>query len=261
MEHKQVLVRALRTLLRPVVRLMIAVGFNARDFIEVLKTVYVEIARDEYGKRGRKSNISKTAILTGLTRREAARLSTVSASDPLNLEDPMVPVGKVLSTWHQDPRYLDDKGRPRVLAQATEFAKLLAECRGDIPVTAIVKELELSRCIRIEGGSVSVLSRYFMPVPLESRAIERFGRVFGDFSSSIVFNVMNTENQRPRFEGRAVDASVSVASLDAFHNYLDRRGQEFLEEMDNWLGDHADSHAEVATTRVGVGVYMIGDID
>lgn len=261
MEHKQVLVRALRTLLRPVVRLMIAVGLNARDFIEILKTVYVEIARDEYGKRGRKSNISKTAILTGLTRREVARLSSVSASDPLNLQDPMVPVGRVLSTWHQDPKYLDDRGRPRVLGQATEFAALIADCRGDIPVTAIIKELELSRCIRIERGNVQVTSRYFMPVPLEPRAIERLGRVFGDFSSSIVFNVMNTNNQRPRFEGRAVDASVSVASIDAFHNYLDRRGQEFLEEMDDWLGDHAESHADSATARVGVGVYMIGSID
>lgn len=261
MEHKQVLVQALRTLLRPVVRLMVAVGFNARDFIEVLKTVYVEIARDEYGKRGRKANISKTAILTGLTRREVARLSTVTASDPIKLQDPLVPVGKVLSTWHQDKRYLDDRGRPRILGELTEFAQLIAECRGDIPVTAIIKELELSRCIRIERGNVRVLSRYFMPVALEPRAIERLGRVFGDFSSSIVFNSLNTDHQRPRFEGRAVDAKVSVASVEAFHNYLDRRGQEFLEEMDDWLGDHAESHDDASTTRLGVGVYMIGNID
>lgn len=261
MEHKRAMVLALRTLLKPVIRLMIAVGLNSRDFIEIVKTVYVEIARDEYGKRGRKSNVSRAAILTGLTRREVSRLSAVTTNDPLQQQDHMVPVGRVLSIWHQDSRFLDDSGRPRVLHESTDFALLIAECRGDIPVTAIVKELDASGCIRIEHGKVSVLSRYFMPMTLNELAIERFGRVVGDFSNSITYNTMNTSNQRSRFEGRAVHAMVSMSSTVAFQNYLDRRGQEFLEEMDDWLADHADPHDDASTTRLGVGVYMIGSMD
>lgn len=260
MTNKQILVTAVRTLLRPVVRLMIALGFNARDFMEVTKIVYTEVATSEYGKRGRNANVSRVALLTGLTRREVSRLRKVSVHDPLFLDDPMVPVGRVLSEWHQNPQYLDQHGQPKELLLDTAFLQLVNQHRGDIPATTIIKELEEHASIEITLGRVKVLSRYFMPFELDSQAIERFGRVMGDLGNAISQNLLATDREQATFEGRAVHELVATTASDAFRKFLERHAMEFLEEMDDWLGDHSERDQSRAT-RLGVGIYTIGGID
>lgn len=261
MTKKQTVVIAVRTFLRPVVRLMIALGFNARDFMEVAKTVFTEVATDEYGKRGRPANVSRVALLTGLTRREVSRLRNVADHDPLDLEDPMVPVGRVLSSWHQDSRFLGPDGEPKPLSLNPTFLALVNEHRGDIPATTIVKELAEHGSIRVKGNKVTVLSRYFMPFDLDSQAIERFGRVMGDLGNAIGHNLLAAEREEATFEGRAVHELVSKNAADAFRSYLERQAMVFLEDVDDWLGDHAEREGSGATTRLGVGVYTIGGID
>jgi uncharacterized protein DUF6502 len=260
MSNKQTLVIALRTLLRPIIRLMIALGFNARDFMEVVKIVYTEVATQEYGKRGRDANASRVALLSGLTRREVSRLRKVSSHDPLGLDDPMVPLGRVLSDWHQDPQYLDETGSPRKLPLQPTFMALVNKHRGDIPATTIVKELEEHGSIKVEQGRAIALSRYFMPFEMDSQAIERFGRVMGDMGNAISRNLLAKERDQATFEGRAVNELVSTNATDAFRKFLDRRAMAFLEDVDNWLSDHSEPESD-ESTRLGVGIYTIGSMD
>lgn len=260
MSNKQTIVVAVRTMLRPIVRLMIALGFNARDFIEVTKTVYTEVATEDYGKRGRDANASRVALLTGLTRREVTRLRQVSAHDPLELDDPMVPVGRVLTDWHHDPEYLDAQGQPRALIVNAELTQLVNKHRGDIPATTIIKELEEHGSIKVSHGKAMALSRYFMPFELDAQAIERFGRVMADLGTSITRNLMAADREQATFEGRAVNALVAPTAADAFRKFLDRRAMEFLEDVDNWLSDHSEPSASNAS-RLGVGIYTIGNMN
>jgi hypothetical protein len=239
---------------------MIALGFNARDFMEVTKIVYTEVATSEYGRRGRNANVSRVALLTGLTRREVSRLRKVSKHDPLFLDDPMVPVGRVLSEWYQNPRYLDHDGQPKELLLESTFLELVNEHRGDIPATTIVKELAEHSSIEINMGRVKVLSRYFMPFKLDAQAIERFGRVMGDLGNAISGNLLAKDREQATFEGRAVHELVAATASDAFRKFLDRHAMEFLEEVDDWLGDHTEQDQDRAT-RLGVGIYTIGGMD
>jgi hypothetical protein len=257
---KHAVVIAVRTMLRPIVRLMIGMGFSARDFIEVTKTVYTEVATKEYGKRGRNANTSRVALLTGLTRREVARLQKVSYQDPLFLADPVAPLGHVLASWHQQAEFLDEHGRPKVLALKPTFMDLVNEHRGDVPATTVVKELLAHNAIEIRDDRVKALTRYFMPFELKPQAVERFGRVIGDVGDTIYRNLLLEDRSKASFEGRASNELVAVTSADAFRKFLDRRAMEFLEEVDNWLSDHSDPEAQ-ESTRLGVGVYTIGGIE
>ena len=60
---------ALRMMLKPLVRLLISQGVSHGDFSEAAKDVYVEMAIRHF-ERSEKLNQSRTAILTGLTRKE-----------------------------------------------------------------------------------------------------------------------------------------------------------------------------------------------
>jgi len=48
-------------------------GITWKDFAELAKATYVEVATQEFGKRGRPTNVSRTAVLTGLARREVRK--------------------------------------------------------------------------------------------------------------------------------------------------------------------------------------------
>ena len=66
-----------RHFLKPIVRFLLRHGVLWKDFAELAKETYVEIARAEYGIDGRPTNNSRVAMLTGLSRREVARVRDV----------------------------------------------------------------------------------------------------------------------------------------------------------------------------------------
>ena len=259
MRGKRSTTKAVRRFLTPVIRLLIELGFTIRDFNEVAKTVYVEIASNEYGIKGRKTNQSRVAIMTGLTRREVARLARVIDHDPLNISARASVVTSVLSAWHQDKIYLDAAGKPRVLRLTGEdsLSSLLDKYRGDIPSTALIKELERVKAISVRGNVAKVESRYYLPFTLDDQSLERFGSVMNDVGETIVTNMLARHKSGASFEGRTTNNQISVHAYDAFKNFLDRRAQEFLEEADDWLSDHAGESQDTETMRLGVGLYSI----
>ncbi len=64
---------ATRQWLKPLIHVLIRCGVTWKDFAELAKTTYVEVATRQFGKRGRPTNVSRTAVLTGLARREVRK--------------------------------------------------------------------------------------------------------------------------------------------------------------------------------------------
>src|SRR5487761_2251756 len=136
--HPGVLASA-RLLLRPIVRVLLRAGVPFREFSELAKFAYVEIATNEFGIRGRPTNVSRTAILTGLTRRDVARIRQAA---PLEMLDSifMSPGSRILSGWHLDAVYLDAGGWPAPIAlegDAPSFQSLVRRYAPDLPHIAL----------------------------------------------------------------------------------------------------------------------------
>ena len=71
---KQVLIDALTQLLRPLVRITLRQGLSAEAFEEVVRRVYVDVAEKDFALAGKKQTTSRIGVLTGLNRKEVARL-------------------------------------------------------------------------------------------------------------------------------------------------------------------------------------------
>ena len=56
---------AILLVMRPIARALLRVGVGYREFSEIAKTAFVETATKEYGLRGRPTNISRVAVMTG----------------------------------------------------------------------------------------------------------------------------------------------------------------------------------------------------
>lgn len=265
-DPKLTLVRAFRLMLKPVVRLLLRGGVAWKEAAEALKTTFVEVATEDYGLHGRPTNISRVAILTGLSRREAGRLRGALASESPPEFAGMNSATRVLTGWHLDPDFLDESGKPLELPMDGDdlsFTALAHRYGGDIAAVTLAREL--TRCdavARLPGGLLRVVKRYFMPSPVDPAAVLRSGNVLQDLGNTIAYNLGRGEDAPTRFEGRATNERMVAADSKAFRAFVEREGQAFLERVDEWLAVHEASPSEqkkYRARRFGIGIYQIQD--
>lgn len=254
---------ALQQLLRPIVRLLLKSGWTWKEFAELAKSVFVEVAIDDFGKRGRPTNSSRVAILTGLGRRDVAVLREQLAREPAPDVNYMSRGSRLLSGWHQDPDFLTQDGQPRVLhfeGDGATFTTLSHRYAGDIPVVAMFKELVATGAVsRDRDGLVRVLRRAFMPTTLSADQLRLWGSGLHDLGATLTHNLTRDPQTPPRFERRAVNLTVDARFLPAYRSFLAREGQLFLERVDDWLSNHevADEDISRSRLRLGAGVFHI----
>ena len=162
--NRQIL-SAFLVVLKPIARILLRFGIGFREFAEVAKTAFVDVASRDFGLRGRPTNISRVAVMTGLTRKEVRRLR-----DKINEGDNSVVVKTttlwdVLHHWHSDTEFTDSDGNPIVLEFAGEgntFSELVRKYGGDIPPGAMRTELKRVGAVKeVDDGALKVLKRTF----------------------------------------------------------------------------------------------------
>ena len=93
--------------LRPLAKLLLQFGIGFREFAEIAKTAFVDVATREYGLRGRPTNISRVAVMTGLTRKEVRRLREKIEKGNQSVVVKTTPMSEIIHRWHAESDYLD----------------------------------------------------------------------------------------------------------------------------------------------------------
>lgn len=75
---KRELLSAFRSLMTPLVRILLRNGISFREFAEVLKDVFVAVCARDLVVPGRRLTLSRIAIVTGLTRKEVSTIDRKS---------------------------------------------------------------------------------------------------------------------------------------------------------------------------------------
>lgn len=258
---------ASRQWLKPLVHVLIRCGVTWREFSELAKTTFVEVATHQFGKRGRPTNVSRTAMLTGLARREVRKQREALASAPQAWSGHVTRGSLVLSAWHLDPEFLDKKGRPMPLAvegRSGSFEALVRRCGGgDVPTSTLLKELRGAGAVRERAdGRLEALQRDYIPHAMDEQLIRLWGTVLADIATTYVHNLTRAPKTPARFERAAVNDRIAKSALPEFRRFLEQEGQAFLERMDAWLTAHEVKDSEskdVETLRLGAGTYHIQD--
>lgn len=257
---------ASRQWLKPVIHVLIRCGITWRDFSELAKTTFVEVATSQFGKRGRRTNVSRTSILTGLTRREVRKQREKLAEGPEALPGCVTKASLVLSAWHLDPVFLDASGKPLALpvkGKDGTFEALVRRCGGaDVPTSTLLKELRSAGAVRVrEDGCVEPLLRNYIPHAMDEQLIRLWGSVLADIANTYVHNLTRSGKTPARFERAAVNDRIARIALPEFRKFVEQEGQQFLERIDAWLTAHeADTGSpDEQVVRLGVGTYHIQD--
>jgi len=230
----------------------------------------VDVARQDYGIDGRPTNNSRVAMLTGLSRREVARvrdsLDTGDLTNDQAGDREGNRIARILTGWHVDPEFTDAEGRPKDLlatGQSESLPSLLKRYAGDLPHGAIRKEMAHRGLIQeLDNGRVRVLKRDVVYTSLDPEMVRQLGVALHDHAATLEHNLNEERELPPRFEGIADNAVVAASAANEFEKYVEGRGLEFLQEIDAWLASHeVDDPADTTTRkiRLGVGVYLIHD--
>ncbi|MDX1498439.1 MAG: DUF6502 family protein [Woeseiaceae bacterium] len=259
---KNATLRALRLLLRPIARILLRTGVIWKEFAEISKATFVEVASEDFGIRGRPTNISRVAILTGFTRREVRRLREVLDRENPESFERMNYATRVLTGWFTDPEFIDEKGHPRVLAANgtnPSFESLCRKYSGDVAATTLLKELRhVGAVAETDGGRLVAKTRYYMPALTDPGQVLRSGGVLEDIGSTVAYNLHRQPEDPSRFERRATNVSMPATAVPAFREWLEHEGQAFLERADAWLTQHENrGTGDEETVRLGVGAYWI----
>lgn len=258
---KSHLAAACRRLLRPLVKLLLRHGMAYGEFADVVKSVYVEVAREDFTPSGKKPSDSRVAILTGLTRKDVKRLREMvdgpQASSRINRAT------RVLSGWYRDPDFNGADGQPLALpmeGKNISFAALVRRYSGDMPPKTMLEELQRVHAVELtEDGRIHVLSRAYLPDYGDPSGVHEMGAALHDLAATIDHN-LDPEREGLRYFQRTVaNERVTPKSLPVFRRIVGEQAQQLLEVLDDWLSVHevADAEADKKTggIRTGVGIY------
>jgi len=166
-KQQKTILNAFQLVLRPIVRVLLRYGIGYNEFAESVKLAYVDVGTTDFGIRGRPTNISRVAVMTGLTRKEVRRLRTRMESGADSVVVKSTPITEILHRWHAEEEFLDDKGGPAPLpfvGPVGSFSALVKKFGGDVPAGAMRTELKRVGAIAENiDGSISVKRRSFWP--------------------------------------------------------------------------------------------------
>ncbi len=261
---RKAIISACRDLMIPIARFLLRYGFSYKEFEEIAKWAFVKVATDEYGLRRRITNVSRVAVMTGLSRKEVTNIrNAMRCSKQLDMDAHMSLPSRLLSIWHQDVDYLDCSGSPIDLpfeGAPKSFTALVRKCSTDVPPGAILGELARGGAIvESQNGMLQVASRRFVPLRSDVAMIYRFGQRIRDLATTIDCNLHVEPGPIRRFESTADNMRIREDSLPKLRRLTVEHGSKFLESVDEWLsassiGEASDSDAD--GVRVGVGVYF-----
>lgn len=255
----------IRMMLKPLASLVLKCGMTWREFADLSKSVFVESATKEFGIRGRPTNVSRVSILTGISRKEVKRQRTMLESELIIPKGKTSDATRVLSGWHQDPKYLTADSDPLELPEhgpAPSFESLCAQYGGDIAVSTMLKELLKTNAVeRTKEGKLSALLRYYQPAARDTELLNLTASRIKDHLETMNNNVFPQKDNVPRFGGFADNNRIPESAVPEFRKFINSRGQAFLEEVDDWLTSHEiqKNLENKDCVRVGVDLYAIED--
>lgn len=249
----------------PIARVLMRAGICHREFAEVSKMAFTHVAGSDYGIRGRPTNSSRIAVITGLSRKEVSRIRLLRPED-VEENMPVAPAAEVLHRWNTDPDYLDADQNPVPLpfkSDQVSFARLVSISVGDIPAGAVRTELLRVGAIReSDHGLLSIEKRYFVPERYDDKLQHGFDVALRYLGETLAFNTDQKMEGKPRFERVVSSVGIPIEKFDQIERESRAMLARYTEEYDDMLSRHEIRRADKVTAgEIGVGLYFFRSED
>ena len=248
------------TLLRPLVRILLSHGVPFSTFQEIARWVYVEIAEKHFELPERKQTDSRVSILTGLTRKDVARIRKVEKPDDRAEALSYNRAARVVSAWVRDyPMEGTVSGvSPLPIEGESSLSALIRHYSGDMPVRAVIDELLRVGAIRIRAnGEAELIHRHYLPYMGERRKLVYLGDDVADLIATIGHNLEFPE--KTFFQRKVFYDNIPVEHIESVRAVARKRGEAAIDSLVHDMAAHdRDVNPKIGGTgriRAMVGIY------
>jgi hypothetical protein len=256
------LISAVRRLLRPFVRLLIAKGVGLAALTELLKEAYVDVALNEFPVDGKKQTDSRVSLLTGVHRKDVKRLrerptEKMAAPRSIGLG------AQIVSRWLGSKTTTDKKGQPLPLPRKADssgvpsFDSLVSGISKDMRPRALLDEWLRLGVAHIDDDGRVVLNKFaFVPEKGFEEKAFYFGRNIHDHLAATAHNLLEEGN--PKLERSVHYTGLSDESAAVLAQAAERTGMKALLEMNRLALElsEKDKGRATSTRRINFGLYF-----
>lgn len=259
--------RFLATVLRPIIRLCMRLGVSANQANDLMRWLFIdEFYRTENLWHRRQPFASRAALLSGLSRKEVARLRDLNVLEDAVMTERHNRALRVLSGWRNDRRFLDAEGRPKALPLKSDtdlasFHTLVAAYSGDVPPRTVLDELRRANCVREEGDQVILTDAAYGPYAPDEDFLPAIGLVLSALGSTADYNVAHQREPNRRLMRVWYQNNIPVEQLPAVKEMLREAAIRFGRQMDSEMAKvaHRDRQPGRQYVRAGLGSFFFQD--
>ncbi len=254
------LLHAMRELLQPLAELAVGQGVLLATVEEMLKAAFVNAARTALGTGASERVVSRVSTVTGLNRREVTRLIQ---SDTSVVESKPSPATRVFTRWLSDPAWKNAAGEPLALPRqgpAPSFESLAQTITRDVHPRSLLDELVRLGLAKLDGDTVQVASRTFVPRGDSTRMLGFVSSNVGDHMRASIANVL--ADKPPHFEQAVFADGLSADSLEAANELVRAQWKALLAATVPTLQKMIDDDQAAGRStdrRVRIGLYSYGE--
>lgn len=248
---------------RPIASMLLRFGVSYQDFDRVCKAAFVQAAMAEYGVRGRPANVSRVALMTGLTRKVVRHIRGQHPNGLLSKEEVRSLPSEVLNVWHTDFRFCSTYGKPKALTWDSDtgsFCELVRHCSRTVsPATMRAELTRMGAVTESENGLFIANRRSFIPSTTEERLIQGLHYGLRPLAMTVAHNASTEESGNLRFQRLVWNYCLPKSQRGAVDELVAQRLKEFSQEIDDLLSEADRSSSPADGVVFGVGLYQFED--
>lgn len=259
------LLSALRRVLRPFVRLLIAKGVTLPTLTGLLKEAYVDVAETDFPVSGKRQTDSRINLLTGVHRKDVKRLREEQQTEK-EMPQAIGLGAQLVSRWVSDPSTTDSEGQPIPLPRQAKspsepcFDGLVEDISKDVRPRAVLDEwLRLGVATLDKDDCVTLNRQAFVPEKGFDEKAFYFGRNIHDHLAATVHNLV--EDSNPRLERSVHYGGLSESSVRDLAEQAEKVGMDALLTLNKLARERvdADKGKSDANQRFNFGLYFFDE--
>ena len=263
-EQQGFLLECLSIMLTPVAKFCLHRSIKLQDILECLKRRMIQLALEEANKTGMAVNGSKLSIMTGVHRKDIARIH--QKKEPANTRQNALI--RVVSQWQTDRKYTSAAGRPRVLTVGTndsEFSKLVWKVSSDLSPGSVFEELKRIGLVRSTRQGVKLLAMGFMPRGDLQNGYRLMANDTKDLMQAVEENLGDAKDV-PNLHVKVEYDNVCIESVPKIRKWLLKKGSEFHARALRFVSQYdrdvnPNLECKAGRARVVIGGFSLTALD
>lgn len=266
--NKKALLLALKTILKPMVRLLIRQNITYIGLQSLLKQIYVNVADKSFQLDGKRQTDSRISLLTGVHRADVKKIRNQNSKQFTTKEIKASLSAQIMSVWTGHQAYIDKKGQPIPLFRTTNegspsFEQLVLSVSKDKHPRSFLDDWlnqGVIEYLSVNGvDKIALLKKGYVPEEDYEEKLFFAGKNIGSHLSVVVNNLENT--QPAMFDRAVYYQALTKESVEELEALSKKSMMNILIEINQFATElqERDKMKKNANYSMHVGAYFHHD--